>query len=98
MTAWMHNQCLFPKFLPNQPYRFGEVGVIRHDHRRLVIVVKGIDQEIASEIDIRLFLLALHHLDRFRSRRWRRVQRHAGRLFQVTAEMDRQMRYRTQGT
>ncbi len=41
--AWMQNQHLFPEFLPNQPYRFGEVGVIRHDHRRLVIVVKGID-------------------------------------------------------
>jgi len=49
----MRNQYLFPEFLPNQPYRFGEVGVIRHDHRRLVIIVEGVDQEIASEIDIR---------------------------------------------
>ena len=94
----MQDQHLLPEFLPNQPYRFGEVGVIRHDHRRVIIIVEGIDQKIAGEIDVRPFLLALHHLDRFRSRRRWWMQRHACRLFQVATEMDRQVGDGSQGT
>jgi hypothetical protein len=93
----MQDQHLFLELLPDQADRLGQVRVIRHNLGHLIIIVEGIHQKVGSEVDIRAFLLALHYLNRLRSNRWWRVQRHADRFFQIAAEVNRQVRNGPQG-
>ena len=89
----------FPfELLPHQANRLDKVGVIGDDDRRFILIVEPVHQEVGRDIDIRTLFLTLHHLDRLRSRRWRRMQRHAYRLFDVTAEVNRKVRNCPQGT
>ena len=43
----------YPAFLPGDPDRLREVGVVADDDCRVAAALKGVQQEIGGEIDVR---------------------------------------------
>ena len=59
----MQHQDFQLEFPPHLQNRFDQVGIIRDNHRRLIIPVEGIHQQIRRQVDIRALLFRFQYLD-----------------------------------
>src|SRR5215204_3208095 len=81
----------FAEFMPDDPQRLGQVGVVGHNDECVRIVAEGVNQEIGGEVHVRALLLHLDYVDETWPASYRLSQGKPGNRGEELTLMDREL-------